>query len=87
MMGGVLGVLQVERTPDHARGRVLALQNTALQLAAPAGIGIASVVAEVSSPMWAGFAVCALWVVAVVMILSTRSLTNVERDERTDDAQ
>lgn len=87
MMGGVLGVLQVERTPDHARGRVLALQGTALQLAAPAGIGVASIVAEVGSLQWAGFAVCALWLIAVVVILASRSLINVERDGSPDDAQ
>lgn len=78
MLGGVLGVLQVERTPDRARGRVLALQNTALQLATPLGIGGAGLVAELSGPTAAGFAVCAVWVLALVIVLVTRSLRDVE---------
>ena len=87
MLGGVLGVLQVEKTPDRARGRVLALQNTALQLAAPLGIGGAGLVAEVATPAIAGLAVCAVWVVALVVVLATRSLHNLEGGEVTGNAQ
>lgn len=83
LLGAVLGVLLVERTPDHARGRVLALQNTALQLAAPLGIGGAGIVAELATPMLAGFAVTAVWVVALVVVLATRSLQDVDRVEAT----
>lgn len=81
MLGGVLGVLQVEKTPDRARGRVLALQNTALQLAAPVGIGGSGIIAELASPATAGLAMSAVWVLALAIILATRSLHNLERQE------
>ncbi|MCH1883900.1 MFS transporter [Agrococcus sp. ARC_14] len=81
LLGAVLGVLQVEKTPERARGRVLALQNTALQLAAPLGIGGAGIVAELSSPVVAGLAVSAVWVLALLSVLATRSLHDLERDE------
>lgn len=80
LLGAVLGVLQVEKTPDRARGRVLALQNTALQLAAPLGIAGAGLVAEVASAAIAGFAVTAVWIVALLVVLATRSLHNLERE-------
>ncbi|WP_213571464.1 MFS transporter [Rhodococcus sp. USK13] len=86
MLGGVLGVLQVEKTPDRARGRVLALQNTALQLATPVGIGGAGIIAEMSSPAAAGLAVTAVWVLALIIVLATRSLHNLEREEALQDA-
>lgn len=81
MLGGVLGVLQVEKTPDRARGRVLALQNTALQLAAPIGIGGSGIIAELASPAIAGLAMSAVWVLALTIVLATRSLHNLERQE------
>lgn len=81
MLGGVLGVLQVEKTPDRARGRVLALQNTALQLAAPVGIGGSGIIAELASPAIAGLAMSAVWVLALAIVLATRSLHNLERQE------
>lgn len=81
MLGGVLGVLQVEKTPDRARGRVLALQNTALQLAAPVGIGGSGIIAELASPAIAGLAMSAVWVIALAVVLATRSLHNLERQE------
>jgi len=81
MLGGVLGVLQVEKTPDRARGRVLALQNTALQLAAPVGIGGSGIIAEIASPAIAGLAMSAVWVIALAIVLATRSLHNLERQE------
>lgn len=48
-LGAVLGVLQAERIPDGIRGRVLSLQNACLQVAAPAGIGLAGVDAPTPS--------------------------------------
>lgn len=75
-LGAVLGVLQAERIPDDIRGRVLSLQNAALQVAAPAGIGLAAVVAEYGSPVAAGLAVFAVWVAIVVGVAAsvTRSV-------------
>lgn len=79
VLGATLGVLLVEKTPDRVRGRVLALQNTALLLAAPLGIAGAGVVAELATPSAAGFAVTGVWVLALVVVLATRSLQDVDR--------
>ncbi len=48
VLGAELGVLQAQRIPDRirGRGRVLSLQNACLQVAVPAGVGLASLMAE-----------------------------------------
>lgn len=66
VLGAVLGVLQAERIPDGVRGRVLSLQNACLQIAAPAGIGLAGVVAEYGSPLAAGVSVLVVWLMIAV---------------------
>ncbi|WP_413316645.1 MFS transporter [Agrococcus sp. 1P02AA] len=80
LVGATLGVLLVEQTPDRVRGRVLALENTALQLAAPLGIGGAGIIAELSSPVIAGLAVTGVWAVALLSVLATRSLQDLEHE-------
>nr|WP_218890728.1 MFS transporter [Actinomycetospora corticicola] len=77
-LGAILGVLQAERIPDAAHGRVLSLQNALLQVAAPAGIGLAGVVAEVGSPVAAGFSVVAVWVVVVLVVGASGALRDLE---------
>lgn len=77
-LGSVLGVLQAERIPDGIRGRVLSVQNAALQVAAPAGIGLAAVVAEYGSPIAAGLAVSAVWLALVGCLVASRALTDLE---------
>lgn len=87
VLGGVLGVLQVDKTPDHVRGRVFALQNAILQLAVPIGIAGAGAAAQWGSPTIAAFALCGVWVVALVITLSTRALRNLDAtDEEPTDA-
>ncbi|GMA33034.1 MFS transporter [Litorihabitans aurantiacus] len=76
MLGAVLGVLQVRHTPDAARGRVLALQNSALLVAAPLGIAGAGVLAGVASASVAAFALTGVWVLALAVVLASRSLQN-----------
>ncbi|MEJ2871414.1 MFS transporter [Actinomycetospora sp. OC33-EN08] len=78
LVGAVLGVLQAERTPEATRGRVLSLQNALLQVAAPAGVGLAGVVAEVGSPVAAGFSVVAVWVAVLVAIVASGALRDLE---------
>ncbi|MDL5158843.1 MFS transporter [Actinomycetospora termitidis] len=76
--GAVLGVLQAERTPEATRGRVLSLQNALLQVAAPAGVGLAGVVAEAGSPVAAGFSVVAVWIVVLVAVAGSGALRDLE---------
>lgn len=77
-LGAVLGVLQAERIPDEVRGRVLSLQNACLQVAAPAGIGLAGVVAQYGSPLAAGASVLVVWLAVAAALVVSRSLTDLE---------
>ncbi|WP_230422812.1 MFS transporter [Prauserella cavernicola] len=83
LLGAVVGVLQAERIPETLRGRVLSLQNSFLQVAAPAGIGLAGAVAEYGSPVLAGLAVTAVWLVVLVAVVGSRALTDLEPKEQT----
>ena len=78
VLGAVLGVLQAERIADSVRGRVLSVQNALLQVAAPAGIGLAAVVAEYASPVAAACTVVAVWVAVAAAVLLSRALTDLE---------
>lgn len=78
MLGAVLGVLQAERIPDEIRGRVLSVQNACLQVAVPAGIGLAGVVAEYGSPMAAGVTVFIAWLGVAALLTLSRALTDLE---------
>lgn len=80
ILGAVLGVLQAERIPDPVRGRVLGVQNACLQVAGPAGIGLAGVVAEYGSPVAAGLAVVAIWLVIATVLVVSRVFTDLEPD-------
>jgi MFS family permease len=77
-LGAILGVLQAERIPDATHGRVLGLQNALLQIAAPAGIGLAGVVAEVGSPVAAGLSVVAVWVAVLLAVTVAGALRDLE---------
>lgn len=78
VMGAVLGVLQAQRIADGVRGRVLSVQNACLQIAAPAGIGLAGVVAQYGSPVTAGLTVFAIWMVVVGALVGSRALSDLE---------
>lgn len=77
VQGSVIGVLQAERIPDEVRGRVLSLQNACLQIAAPAGIGLAGVVAEYGSPLAAALTLTAAWLAVVIAFALSRALVDV----------
>ena len=78
LVGAILGVLQAECTPEATRGRVLSLQNSLLTVAAPAGIALAGVVAEVGSPVAAGVAVVAVWIAVLLAVVVSGALRNLE---------
>lgn len=79
-LGAMLGVLQAERIPDGIRGRVLSLQNVCLLVAAPAGIGLAGVVAQYGSPLAAGVAIFVVWLAVTGILARTRALADLEPD-------
>jgi MFS family permease len=83
IQGAVVGVLQAERIPDAVRGRVLSLQNACLQVAAPAGIGLAGAVAEYGSPVAAGLTITAVWLAVVIAVAVSRALADLEPTDKT----
>lgn len=78
VVGAVTGVLQVQRTPGAVLGRVLGVKTALLMVAAPAGIALAGVVADFGSPLLAGLGVSGAWVLALVAVLATRALRDLE---------
>ncbi|MEU4570271.1 MFS transporter [Micromonospora sp. NPDC023956] len=78
LANSLLGVLMIERIPDHLRGRILATQNAAMTAAPPAGILLTALLAEHAGVGVAAFAVTAVWTVAAVLTLRARSLHNLE---------
>jgi uncharacterized protein (DUF2345 family) len=60
------------------RGRVLSVQNALLQVAAPAGIALAGVVAEYGSALAAGISVIAVWLAIAGGVVLSQALTDLE---------
>jgi MFS family permease len=77
VLGSVLGVLQVQHTPDAARGRVLSVQNAVLYVAAPVGVAGAAFVADAASPTVAAFAATGVWALAVAAVLLSGAVRDV----------
>lgn len=76
-LGGLTGVLMVERVPEVARGRVFALQNCAAMVAAPVGIMGAALLVEGAGLGTAALVVASPWLLAValgVLAPATRDL-------------
>lgn len=74
VVGAVVGVLQVERTPSEVRGRVFSVRTSLVTIAAPVGIGLAGVAAEYGSAALAGYSVTAVWVLVLAAVLVSRAL-------------
>lgn len=74
VLAAIIGVLQAERISDDVRGRVLSLQNALISVAAPAGIALAGVIAEFATPVAAGVAVSAVWLVIAAGVVLARAL-------------
>ncbi|MBR8743734.1 MFS transporter [Nocardiopsis sp. MG754419] len=81
VVGAVIGVLQIERTTPDVRGRVLSVKSALLTLAAPAGIGLAGVIAEYGSPVLAGLTVAGVWVLVLLTVIVSRALRDLESKE------
>lgn len=80
LLNGPLGVLTIERVPEALRGRILSTQNALLTLTPAVGILGAAVLIEATTPGIAALAVGGVWLLAVVVAVSARSLRNLEPD-------
>lgn len=78
VLNSVLGVLLIERIPDAVRGRVLSSQNAILTLAAPAGIMAAALLVEFATLALAAVVIASLWLIALIVGLSSRSLRTLD---------
>lgn len=78
VLNSVLGVLLIERIPELLRGRILSSQNAIMTLAAPAGIMAAALLVEYASLEIAAAGIAALWVIALIVGLSSRSLRTLD---------
>jgi MFS family permease len=78
LLGTVTGVLMTERVPDAARGRVMGTQNAAITLAPSLGILGVALAVDHASLAAAGWALVAVWAVAVVAALLAPALRRLE---------
>ncbi len=80
ILNSVVGVLMIERIPEHVRGRVLSSQNAVLTVAAPAGIMVAALLVEFASLTIASASIAGLWLIALAVGVFARSLRTLDRD-------
>lgn len=78
LFGSLLGVLMIERIPEQMRGRIMGTQNAIMTAAPPVGIVAAAVLTEYAGANVAAIALAAVWLVALILGLSARSLRNLE---------
>lgn len=72
-MNAIMGLAFIENVPDSQRGAVLGAQNAILTLVPALGIGLASVLIEISGLALAAIALAALWMLsAIAALLSPR---------------
>ena len=87
VVGAVTGVLQVHHTPAAVLGRVLSVKTALLTVAAPAGIALAGVLAELGSPLLAGAGVTGVWLVVLLAVIGSRTLHDLDPEEMPDAQQ
>ncbi|MGO1978289.1 MFS transporter [Brachybacterium tyrofermentans] len=87
VVGAVTSVLQVQHTPAALLGRVLSVKTALLTVAAPAGIALAGVLAELGSPLLAGASVTGVWIVVLLAVIGSRALRDLDPKEMPDAQQ
>ena len=87
VVGAVTSVLQVQHTPAALLGRVLSVKTALLTVAAPAGIALAGVLAELGSPLLAGASVTGVWIVVLLAVIGSRALRDLDPKEMLDAQQ
>lgn len=78
LFGSLIGVLMIERIPEQMRGRIMGTQNAIMTAAPPVGIVAAAVLTEYAGVNVAAVSLAAVWLVALILGLSARSLRNLE---------
>lgn len=81
LCGSLLGVLMIERIPEDLRGRIMGTQNAIMTATPAAGIMLAAVLSEMITVQVAAIVLSAVWLVAVVVGLTARSMRRLERPE------
>ena len=87
VVGAVISVQQVQHTPAALLGRVLSVKTALLTVAAPAGIALAGVLAEIGSPLLAGAGVTGVWIVVLLAVIGSRALRDLDPKEMLDAQQ
>ncbi|GAA4899775.1 MFS transporter [Streptomonospora salina] len=83
----VTGVLQVQHVSGALLGRVLSVKTALLTVAAPAGIGLAGVLAELGSPLLAAVSVTGVWILVLLAVIGSRALRDLDPKEMSDAQQ
>lgn len=74
----LMGVLMVERIPDHVRGRVLGTQNAAMSIAPPLGVVVAATLTETVSLGAAAVVTAAAWATLALAALTAGPLRDLD---------
>lgn len=74
LFSSLIGVLMIERIPDHVRGRVMATQNSLMTAAAPLGMIGAATLIEWGSLSLAAALCAAVWALSALFAALSRSL-------------
>lgn len=78
LFGSLIGVLMIERIPEHLRGRVMGTQNAVMTAAPSAGILVAAVLTEYAGVNLAAIVLAGVWLIALILGLAARSMRNLE---------
>lgn len=82
LFGALIGVLMIERIPEHMRGRIMGTQNALLTVAPPIAIIIAAVLIEYGSINVAAVALGCIWLGAIAIGLFSHALRTLEPEPR-----
>ncbi len=81
LFGSLIGVLMIERIPERMRGRIMGTQNSIMTAAPALGIVAAAMITEYAGVRWAAGVIAALWLIALVLGLTARSLRTLDGGE------
>ncbi|WDG16850.1 MFS transporter [Microbacterium sp. Clip185] len=84
LFNSLIGVLMIERIPEAVRGRILGTQNAVLTAAPPVGIVLAAGLTEYAGVAVAAAVLASLWLVALMVGLTARSLRSLDPVAETD---
>jgi MFS family permease len=86
LFGSLIGVLMIERIPEQMRGRIMGTQNAIMTAASPVGIVAAAILTEYAGVHVAAVVLAAVWLIALVLGLSARSLRTLESQAENDES-